>query len=277
MKKIIVLALVLSMLALLIVPSFADSTEEEKIIEAAQKGVVLASLLYGQQVFFDIYAIVDIENEDAEIYEFMDGLVEYDSNDVSIKEYVPYEGEMADPLSSMDNVYAKSGNLIDSLDDLNSLVEKYLLNITVKTDDENTVNLIDGKKSHHPTLRKIDNEIYIHFGFGNFSQATGSQEIFFEQFEVVSVDGNKALVKAPEKCGCCIELVDHTVELEKVNGQWKVCGGTIFTDEEHGSFHDSDLFAPRTGEDFSLITHTLVIGVCAALMLVLSKRRKLEI
>ena len=171
MKKIIVLALVLSMLAILIVPSFADSTEEEKIIEAAQKGVVLAGLLYGQQVFFDIYAIVDIENEDAEIYEFMNGLVENDSNDVSIKEYVPYEGEMADLLSSMDNVYAKSGDLIDSLDDLNSLVEKYLLNITVKTDDENTVNLIDGKKSHHPTLRKIDNEIYIHFGFGNFSES----------------------------------------------------------------------------------------------------------
>ena len=45
MKKIIVLALVLSMLALMIVPSFADSTEEEKIIEAAQKGTVLYELL----------------------------------------------------------------------------------------------------------------------------------------------------------------------------------------------------------------------------------------
>ena len=61
MKKIVTLALILSMLALLIVPSFADSTEEEKIIEAAQKGVVLASLLYRQQLFFDIYSTVDME------------------------------------------------------------------------------------------------------------------------------------------------------------------------------------------------------------------------
>ena len=151
---------------------------------------------------------------------------------------------------------------------------KYLADFSLTIDDESTVELIDGKyKAHHPVLRTIDGELKINFYNGDLNILEPSR-YYFDEYEVISVDGNKAILKSPQYISDEEKTIDLTVELEKVNGQWKVCGGTIFTDDEHGSFHDSDLFAPRTGEDFSLITHTLVIGVCAALMLVLSKRKR---
>ncbi|MBO5744949.1 MAG: hypothetical protein J6R60_04090 [Clostridia bacterium] len=282
MKKIITLALVLSMLALLIVPSFADSTEEEKIIEAAQKGTVLYELL-DYRYPAPLSVIQNVNHPKDENYDFIYEMVP-DINDeteyiLSSEEYNP-ENMFIVPTAK----YIKMSDSIKSAKDFEKIVSKYLTGYTAIIDDENTVEKDDkGFIIRQPLIRTIDDSVCLHVGAGNFKMTY--PYIFFEEFTLESNNGKMATVKAAvnedfygdDEYDGAIPFDYYTIELKKVNGQWKVCGGTLFSDFLVECDEQDYLFTPPTGEDFSLITHTLVIGVCAALMLVLSKRRKIEI
>lgn len=285
MKKIIVLALVLSMLTLLIVPSFADSTEEEKILEAAKKGVLLYDLLNEDFHSYPalVYGIITNANPklgdvDAEAYSYACELIPNIEGDAIEYDLLPEEIDPNNPFINPTEVYLKMGDSIKTPEDFKKLVSKYLLGCTALIDDENTVErTVEGYIVRQPLLRSINGSLYISsataFCFGD------PPFVFFDTSTVESNNGKTATVKV-EAVKDVMEntYAVYTIDLKKVDGQWKVCGGTLFSSWFiEMDLHREFLFSPRTGEDFSLITHTLVIGVCAALMLVLSKRRKLEI
>ena len=276
MKKIIILALTLLMIFSCIVPSFADTTAEEaEILEAAKKGMVVANLFLNQQMFYDVYQSVDMENEDSEIYSFMQKLLKYNgSKGIVFTTYTPYEGEMvSDPtldyFNDLQSLYGKTGELINSLEDAHRLADTYLTAYNLRIDDENTVEIVYGKyKKYNPKFRTINDDFYLCLETGNMSMDVS--EIYFDEFEVIKVNENKATINAPQLI--MDKRLDLTIELVKINGQWKVCGGTTFS-YEHGLFFHNNPFPPNTGEDFSLATHTVIIAATLSIMLLITRKR----
>ena len=281
MKKLITIILTLSMLVLLVVPSFADSKEEAVILEAAKKGTVvylvadygypcITASMYGQEALYESASSQD------ETYEFMKKLIPdvedrvdgWDRDDIAKND--PYIGEDGDGIQ-----YIKLGSLVKTRDDMKKLVSTYLTGYSGIIDDENTVERYDnGCIKRLPFIRPIGDDIYKYSGPGNFNQA--SPFIYFEKFELMSYDGEKATVKAVVKNEVFAIFEEYTIELKKQSGKWKVSGGTLFSD--FFEFHGVDFnFAPDTGENFSLVTHTIVIAVSVVLMVLLSKsRRKID-
>ena len=141
---------------------------------------------------------------------------------------------------------------------------------TTERDDE-------GYIIKYPQFINLGGEVYSRTWRPEFNQS--SDLLLFEDFAVVSYDNKKALVSAPIGCA---EAKDednphadayYTIELVNDNGQWKVCGGTLFS-EYMDIGGRNYYFSPNTGEDLSLVTHTVIIVATLSLMLVLIKKRK---
>ena len=144
----------------------------------------------------------------------------------------------------------------------------YLTGFTGVLNDEFSATKKDcGCFKNAPRILSIDGEAYISTNPLGFDQSM--PELNFEDFKVESYDSKKAIVSV------YIPYEDDTfeVDLVKEDGHWKVSGGTLFT--EYFSMHGiAYCFAPSTGEDFSVVTNTLVISASVVAMVLIVKLRK---
>lgn len=275
MKKILTLILTiiltLSMMALLVVPSFADSKEEEKILEAAKKGTVIYHFGIGDlDTLLYIYENKkDFEENTDVAYTFMRSLLpKFEGKGYYTPPRDPSKEHTEDCIYSTYYDYVKLGDGIKKLSDLKKLCNTYLTGFTGVLNDEFSAPKKDcGCFKSAPSILIIDGEAHISTNPLGFDLSM--PELNFEDFEVESYDSKKAVVSV------YIPYEEDTfeVDLVKEDGQWKVCGGTLFTEyfPEHGIAY---CFVPSTGEDFSVVSYTLVIAASVVLMVLLVKVRK---
>lgn len=275
MKRILTLILATSMLALLIVPSFADTTAEEaEILEAAKKGTVLYDIGTGNpDMIYYLYFQENFESKTDIAYTFMRSIIpafdDFKKYDLGIDNDEGLTPEETDYfLMFWAQNYVKLGNAVTSLEDLQSLTTTYLKGYTAKLNDEKTVEKYPGGYPKTPPLiYEINGEPYISVFALGFDLS--NPLIRFEDFEVASINGEKATVNA----FVYVENIEkYTIELVKDKDQWKVCGGSLFSDffVDHGY---ECYFSPNTGEDFSLATHTVIIAATLSIMLLLTRKR----
>ncbi len=292
MKKILILVLTILMISLCILPSFADS-EEDKILEAAKKGTVLYFIVTcSSEPIEHIYAEKEDLHTDPDVaYKFMLSIIPEMSNfkiidrspfiEILEKEGITGE-ERTEYLLVFSNInYVKLGETANSVEKIQELCSKYLkgYKYAAYIDDENTAEKYpNGLYKHSPLLYNFDGQPYIRtVKDGFFAEFVNTR---LEDFKVLSYDKKSAKV--------CYEtsIFDldapnwqrdevYYIDLVKEDGDWKVCGGTLFSDYLGSDvFGYSYGFSPEMGEDFSLITHTLLISASAVLMAVLVRGRK---
>ena len=283
MKKLLVFLLTTLLMLSCIIPSFADTTAgEAEILEAAKKGTVLycVSTTSTDNVYLMHQHKSDLTTQNDLGYVFLVSIIPDYSKSNTI-EYVADEKDL-NPDSPYYDIrdgvpYVKLGDSIKSTEDIRNLCSTYLYGFTAVIDDMETTERDDkGYLIKFPQFLNIDGEVYSRTWRPEFNQS--SDLLLFEDFTVVSYDNKKALVSAPIGCA---EAKDednphadayYTIELVNDNGQWKVCDGTLFS--EYMDSGRNYYFSPNTGEDLSLVTHTVIIVATLSLMLVLIKKRK---
>ncbi len=275
------------MISLCILPSFADS-EEDKILEAAKKGTVLYEIFGGSDVS-NLYVMRSyrygtneysqfVKTHNDLVHPFIDEML-VPSNEITVFEVRSITWPRREWLG-FETICYKLGPSVQSKDAIIALCSKYLKDFEPAViQDIDLVKNEEGYYSRLPDLITYEDELYLSTGGERTNLA--APIVFFEGFTVKEYDEKTATVIAPaEEDYCSInapnlsKTPEYTIELVKEDGEWKICGGTLFSEFYVEHLFLSYKFSPEMGEDFSLITHTLLISASAVLMAVLVKGRK---
>lgn len=259
---------------------FAENNVSEQelhdILKTTKEGLILYDILGGYCMTKYLANSEDYKYKDH--MEFIQSIIDIETDTV-------YDGyEFADENGKwicVDyRIYNKAGAKIKNLADLNNIIDQYFMGIAVTFDDESTVKSSEeGYLFRQPTLRIIDGQTYImqqHVLWQDYSP------LLFDKFEVASVDGDNAIVNVVGVCPYCEKNrhyqseITVTVELEKVDGNWKIGGGSFFEDEctpVEENWYSAK--SPSTGENTTLYIAIAGAAVVAMTSLVVRRKKKI--
>ncbi len=283
MKKFLAILLISVMVMSLTVNfSFADEvseTEKEEILRVAKEGLILYDIFGGWgSVYRDdfdrtVFGYDEYEDFISEIVDIQKNIVkdEYEYiNDSGSIEYV------------MLRWFYKAGEKIQSINDINNLINEYFIGHKVNITDESTVKYNEqGVATDYPTLIIENGETYIE----SFSYRLFAIEVpilVLKKFEVLEINKDEAIVQVVGECPYCGggEIHDHTevfleLNMVKTENGWRINGGNFFEDDCIPFVNWYPEKSPETGEN--TVLYIAIAGAAVVCMTALLVRKKREI